>query len=101
MKNEGYQLGDKVECEEGIYNQELSKKFDKLFHHVLQTTDRFFEQKNTVRVKVYGNVEIGTDISSEIIATFNDYDGIKVVPGQKIKAIKPYYRIGITHVSTE
>ncbi|XP_044745802.1 ionotropic receptor 25a [Coccinella septempunctata] len=97
LKNEGYQISDGADCEEGSFNLDLSKKFDKLFHDVLKSSDRFYENRGVVRVKIYGNVEVGTKVSSEIVASFDDSDGIKVAPGKNIKAVKAYYRIGITH----
>ncbi|XP_045462047.1 ionotropic receptor 25a [Harmonia axyridis] len=97
LKNEGYQVSDSVECEEGFFNQDLSRKFDKLIHDVLKNSDRFFEDRGMIRVKIRGNVEVGTKMSSEVVASFNDDDGIRIAAGKTVKSVRPYYRIGITH----
>ncbi|KAL3274820.1 hypothetical protein HHI36_019603 [Cryptolaemus montrouzieri] len=97
MKNEEYEIRRNINCEETSDNEDLKKRFDKLFHDVLKSTDVIYEDREVVRMKIRGTVEVGTRLSSDLIAKYDTDTGMRLLPNKRIKAIKPFYRIGITH----
>lgn len=82
------------------FNEEIQNEFYEFLDKAIYENDLFFNENGIWRIKTKGNLEqINGRVNNEMIAKYNGGDSFYVMKGKKIKPIKPFYRIGVTHVS--
>lgn len=97
---ERYELPSNLECSSNKFNDEIRNKFYESLDKSMIENDLYLNENGIWRIKVTGNLELVNGYAdNEIIAKYYGGDSFSVVTGKKIKPIKPFYRIGVTHVS--
>lgn len=85
-----------VQCNETFYDEEIHKQFLLLFEKEMKKHERIVRNSSGVlHLFVNGTIEV----DNEIVARYDADGELSLEKGKNIKPVKPFYRIGTTHVS--
>lgn len=85
-----------VQCNETFYDDEIRKQFISLFEKELEKHEKIVRNSSGV-LHLFANGTI--EVENEIVARYGADGGLSLEKGKNVKAVKPFYRIGTTHVS--
>nr|CAH7732582.1 unnamed protein product [Callosobruchus chinensis] len=85
-----------VKCNSTSNNNEVLQRFEEIFENFINDQNLIKKENYTIKLALSGIIEMGTNNSADVVAMYED--GIVTAAENKsIKAIKPFYRIGITN----
>ncbi|KAJ8982868.1 hypothetical protein NQ317_006418 [Molorchus minor] len=87
LVKDGLELTNNLQCNGTTYNEQSKKELDNY--------NFIYRENSVLRIKVSGNVEVGSNSSTEIVAKCRD-NVMTVVDGKTVTTVRPFYRIGIT-----
>ncbi|VEN34523.1 unnamed protein product [Callosobruchus maculatus] len=87
---------ESVKCNSTSNNKEVQLHFEEIFENFINGQSLIKKDNYIIKLALSGIVEMGANSSTDVVATYED--GIVTAAENKsIRAIKPFYRIGITN----
>lgn len=93
-------LPERISCTGATFNSSIKSKFDKAFNEYVTNSDLVYNDKGVLRLRINSRVEVTNATITEVVAKYDTDEQLIVEEAKTIKHVKPFYRIGTTHVST-
>lgn len=97
LDKDGFKLINNVRCNVSTYDEQTKSRFEEILEDKL-VQNPLYKNSSVLQVKVEGTIKIGTNESYEVVAKYIN-DVIELQQDKTVSPVRPFYRIGITHVS--